>query len=114
MVFMPGNGSVPAFYMGVTEETNLNYNIYLKWLEKTFKDYAFVKSWAEPKSRDLDSISRLNDPFYKEYFTHPAFAYYPVVGVTWLQAMEYLSWKGDRLNEAVMMEGGLYEIGKHT
>lgn len=102
MVFVQGNGSVPSFYIGVTEETNLNYNIYLNWLDTVYTTYRGVKEWATPKNKEWDSINYLNDPQYKEYFTHPAYAYYPVVGVSWLQAVEYLQWKGDRLNEAIL------------
>jgi formylglycine-generating enzyme required for sulfatase activity len=109
MVFVPGNGSVPSFYMGVSEETNLNYNLYLKWLDTVFSDYSFVKDWATPKNREWDTNTLLNDPLYNQYFTHPAYAYYPVVGVNWLQAMEYLSWKGDRLNEAILYETEIFD-----
>lgn len=109
MVFVPGDGSVPSFYMGFTEECNLNYNIYLQWLLQVHVDYPAVYDHALPKNRDVSDLMLMNDPYYKYYQNHPAFAYYPVVGITWLQAQSYLHWKSDRLNESI-----LYEVRIHN
>lgn len=40
-----------------------------------------------------------NEPMVKGYFSHPAFANYPVVGVTWRQARAFTVWR-TRFNEA--------------
>ncbi|MFC5282274.1 SUMF1/EgtB/PvdO family nonheme iron enzyme [Pedobacter alpinus] len=40
-----------------------------------------------------------NDPMAKGYFSHPSFANYPVVGVTWEQAKAFTVWRS-RLNES--------------
>ncbi|MBC7654279.1 MAG: SUMF1/EgtB/PvdO family nonheme iron enzyme [Oligoflexus sp.] len=40
-----------------------------------------------------------NDPMAKGYFSHPSFANYPVVGVTWEQANAFNMWRS-RLNES--------------
>lgn len=40
-----------------------------------------------------------NDPMTKGYFSHPSFANYPVVGVSWKQAKAFTVWRS-RLNEA--------------
>lgn len=42
-----------------------------------------------------------NEPMVKGYFSHPAFANYPVVGVTWRQARAFTVWR-TRFNEAYM------------
>lgn len=34
-----------------------------------------------------------NDPMTKQYFSHPAFGNYPVVGITWKQAMAFCNWR---------------------
>jgi formylglycine-generating enzyme len=109
MVFVPGSSEVPSFYMGFTEECNLNYNIYLQWLQQVFVDYPGVYQKAVPKNRDVSDLMVMNDPYYKYYQNHAAFAYYPVTGITWLQAETYLAWKTDRLNEAILMEAGVHD-----
>ncbi len=36
-----------------------------------------------------------NEPLLLKYFSHPGFAYYPVVGVTWEQAEAFCHWRTD-------------------
>jgi formylglycine-generating enzyme len=45
-----------------------------------------------------------NDPYLNYYMSHPAFSYYPLVGLSWLQIQNYLIWKTDRMNEAILIE----------
>ncbi len=117
MVFVPGGGNIPSFYMGFTEECNLNYNTYLEWLKNVHTEFPDVYKQATPKDRDVSYLMETNDPFYKEYKDHPAFAYYLVTGVSWLQAHDYLNWKTDRLNEAILYELGIHDerdmFGQH-
>lgn len=40
-----------------------------------------------------------NEPMTKRYFAHPAFGNYPVVGVSWKQAMAFCHWRSHLLNE---------------
>ena len=40
-----------------------------------------------------------NDPMAKQYFSHPSYSNYPVVGVNWEQAKAFTDWR-TRLNEA--------------
>lgn len=47
-----------------------------------------------------------NDPMAKGYFSHPSFANYPVVGVTWEQAKAFSVWRS-RLNESYKNSKGL-------
>ncbi len=39
-----------------------------------------------------------NEPMSQRYFAHPAFANYPVVGVTWKQATAFCTWRSRYLN----------------
>jgi gliding motility-associated lipoprotein GldK len=39
-----------------------------------------------------------NEPMTKRYFAHPSFGNYPVVGVSWKQAMAFANWRSRYLN----------------
>jgi len=45
-----------------------------------------------------------NEPYAQGYFSHPAFQYYPVVGVTWRQAKAFSVWR-TRLQDAAAHDG---------
>ncbi len=109
MVFIEGKGEMESFYISTTEEPNINYVIYLNWLDAVFGgSYPEVIKDAMPKKYDNDTWSSLNDPYLQSYLTHPAFAYYPVTNLTWEQIQNYLAWKTDRLNEGILIEKGFY------
>ena len=40
------------------------------------------------------------------YLRHPAYADYPVVGVSWVQTTEFCKWRTDRVNEKILEEEG--------
>ena len=51
----------------------------------------------------------------ENYLRHPAYALYPVVGVSWIQATEFANWRTDRVNEANLeMAGYLKKDAKIT
>jgi formylglycine-generating enzyme len=45
-----------------------------------------------------------NEPYVENYFRHPAYSEYPVVGVTWEQADAYCKWRTDRVNEQILVD----------
>ena len=49
-----------------------------------------------------------NEPLIPNYFSHPTFSQYPVVGITWAQAVRYCAWKTKQIN-GLLSETG-YEI----
>ncbi len=46
-----------------------------------------------------------NEPLTEQYFWHPAYDEYPVVGVTWGQARAFNAWRTQYLNEWKQMQG---------
>lgn len=45
-----------------------------------------------------------NDPIAEQYFNHPAFYTYPVVGINWHQANAYCRWRTDAVNKSILEE----------
>ena len=102
MEFIAGNDSIASFFMGKSQETNLNWAIYMDWLKKMYKKFPQVAMDARPLG--YDEPAKNNDPILTSQLDNPAFAYYPVTGCSWMQIQDYLGWKTDRMNESIMMQ----------
>ncbi len=103
--------TVSSFYMDKYEITTLNWNEYLHWLEVVFGDVApQLVDKARPDKTVWREDMAYNDPYVENYFEHPAFSFYPIVGVTWEQAMAYCQWRTDRVNELALIQIGAIAI----
>jgi gliding motility-associated lipoprotein GldJ len=47
-----------------------------------------------------------NEEMSNNYLRHPAYQNYPVVGVTWIQSVEYANWRTERVNELILNQQG--------
>ena len=106
----PNQQHVQSFYMDETEVTNLMYSEYLHWLKKLFppteENYKHIYNGAIPDTLVWRNRLGFNEVMTNNYLRHPAFSDYPVVGVTWLQAVEFSNWRTDRVNELILEEEG--------
>ena len=107
----PKRVTVSSFYMDECEVTNLDYREYLYWLNRVYgNDYPEVYQKALPDTLVWRSKLSYNEPMVDYYLRHPSWADYPVVGVSWLQANEYCSWRTDRVNERILVDAGFLEM----
>ena len=103
----PRRVTVSSFYMDETEVKNVDYREYLYWLSRVYTDYPEVQRNALPDTLVWRSPLGYNEPYVQYYFRYPSYNDYPVVGVTWLQANDYCSWRSDRVNEKIMINEGI-------
>ena len=108
---VPRRVTVSSFYMDETEIRNIDYLEYLNWTRNVFShDYPEVLKKALPDTWGWREKLAYNEPYVEYYLRHPAYQDYPVVGVNWLQATDYCSWRTDRVNEYIMVREGLLEF----
>ena len=106
----PTQQHIQSFYIDETEITNIMYLEYLSYLKNVYPPedpkYANVYTGALPDTLVWRSRLGLNETLTNNYLRHPAYAEYPVVGVNWVQAVEYLEWRTNRVNESVLEKEG--------
>ena len=106
----PNQQHVQSFYMDETEVTNLMYLEYLDWIKRVYPptEDNFKKIYAGAVPDSLVWRNRLgySEMMVENYLRHPAFRNYPVVGVSWIQAVEYANWRSDRVAEKGLQEKG--------
>ena len=98
--------TVSSFYMDKFEVTNIAWREYVDWNSYVFGAYNpdIVKALL-PDSLVWRNEMAYNEPYVDNYFRHPAYSFYPVVGVSWDQAMAYCQWRTDRVNERLLIQG---------
>ncbi|MCB0850333.1 MAG: SUMF1/EgtB/PvdO family nonheme iron enzyme [Bacteroidetes bacterium] len=108
---IPRRVTVSSFYMDETEIANVHYLEYLYWLDRVYgTDYPEVYKKALPDTLVWRSKLGYNEPMVELYLRHPAYQYYPVVGVNWLQANDFASWRTDRVNEQILIREGILRV----
>jgi len=115
----PNQQHVQSFYMDETEVTNVMYMEYLDWVKRVFdpedENYTNIYQGALPDTLVWRDRLGYNETMTNNYLRHPAYAEYPVVGVNWIQAVEFSKWRTDRVNENVLeREGYLKRDAKVT
>ncbi len=102
--------TVTSFYMDKYEVSNLNWREYEHWMQVVFGEVApeLVQAILPDTTVWREELA-YNDPYVDHYYRHPGFSFYPVVGVTWEQAMAYSRWRTDRVNELTLVNAGVIQ-----
>jgi gliding motility-associated lipoprotein GldJ len=102
----PNQQHVQSFFMDESEVTNLMYMEYLDWLKRLFdpndENYTNIYNGALPDTLVWRNRLGYNETMTNNYLRHPAYKDYPVVGVNWIQAVEFCKWRTDRVNEDIL------------
>tara|TARA_R110002050_G_scaffold286468_3_gene436922 strand:+ start:3359 stop:5017 length:1659 start_codon:yes stop_codon:yes gene_type:complete len=106
----PTQQHVMSFYMDETEVTNSMYLEYLDYLKSVYPPedprYANIYTGALPDTLVWRNRLGFNETMTNNYLRHPAYSEYPVVGVNWIQAVQFAEWRTDRVNEIMLEREG--------
>jgi gliding motility-associated lipoprotein GldJ len=109
---------VQSFYMDETEVTNSMYLDYLVWLKRVFPptegNYKNIYEGASPDTLVWRNRLGYNETMTNAYLRHPSYGDYPVVGVNWIQAVEYSKWRTNRVNEDLLEKSGFLKKDAKT
>lgn len=100
--------TVASFYMDETEVANIHWLEYLYHI-KLDSSNEFYQS-ALPDTTVWKEDLAFNDSYVDHYLRYPGFRYYPVVGVSWLQANDYCKWRTSVVNMKLAEDAGLEEM----
>ena len=105
MVQLDGN-----LFMDRSEITNLDWLEYLSWLTNVHGKQSDLVQAALPDT----TVWRNNEgeiftPLARNYLRHPSFHNYPVVGISYTQALAYSKWRSSRVAEQLLLRAGLME-----
>ncbi len=98
--------TVASFYMDETEVANIHWLEYLHYAKDSGQQYY---EEALPDTTVWAKELAYNDPYVDHYLRYPGFRYFPVVGVSWLQASNYCVWRTTMVNRNLAMANGTDE-----
>ncbi|MCL4857478.1 MAG: SUMF1/EgtB/PvdO family nonheme iron enzyme, partial [Flavobacteriales bacterium] len=86
-------------YMDETEITNFNWQEYVMWLANKHGKTAIEYKNALPDTLVWRDKLAYNEPYTKYYYSHPAYKEFPVIGISYEQAVQYCKWRTERVKE---------------
>ncbi len=111
----PTQQHVQSFYMDETEVTNKMYLEYLDWIKRTYPpeedNFRAIYNGVLPDTLVWRNRLGYNEVMTENYLRHPGYGEYPVVGVSWIQAVEFANWRTDRVNELQLQQNGYLKQG---
>lgn len=93
------------FYLDETEITNNDYKEFLFDMKSKVSADSVLK--LEPSEEVWDGAMSFNDMYQSYYFRFPGFNFYPVAGVSWIQASNYAKWRTEYVQEIIREDRGL-------
>jgi sulfatase modifying factor 1 len=106
----PKKMQVNSFFMDEAEVTNSEYSLYVDYIKSVFPPskniYKHIYTSVLPDTLSWGNTLTKTGSLHEEYFRNPAYADYPVIGVSWLQANEYCKWRTNLVNLKRLIDRG--------
>ena len=107
----PKKMHVRSFFMDEAEVTNQEYGLFLQYIKRVYPSedvkYKHIYESVLPDTLVWRKGLGNTDLLSESYLRHPAFAHYPVVGVTWIQANQYCKWRTNAVNMKILIDRGV-------
>ncbi len=97
--------TVASFFMDETEIANIHWLEYMFYVKKDSSEEFYQT--VIPDTLVWRNRLAYNDPYVDHYLRYPGFRYFPVVGVSWLQANDFCVWRTLVVNKKLAEEAGV-------
>ncbi len=97
---LPGQVKIDSnLYIDYEEISNISYREFLSW-----NQYYYPEKYSSvmPDTISWQEEDTLSSPFMTYYLWHPVYREYPVVGVSYEQALLFSKWRSDRVMEYIL------------
>lgn len=99
-VIPPGTVQITdTFFADETEVSNLSWLEYEFWAKSTYGSKSKEHLATLPDTLVWRSAQCQNEPYVTNYYRHPAYKNYPVVGISYEQALAFCKWRTDRVKQ---------------
>lgn len=106
----PGTTKISEnLFVDITEVTNFHWLEYSYWLREVYGVDSDEFKASIPNTEVNAQLKESYVDFNGEYLRHPAFRDYPVVGISYAQAVNYSQWRSDRVMEYTLIHEGVIE-----
>ncbi|WP_027001248.1 SUMF1/EgtB/PvdO family nonheme iron enzyme [Hugenholtzia roseola] len=101
--------TIGGFYMDQTEITNNEYRQFIEEMtnnpdsidgEMLTEEEIKARFYPDTMVWENDFTHHYGEPMVENYYSHPAYDDYPIVGVNWFAAKAFCGWRTKFLNEA--------------
>jgi formylglycine-generating enzyme required for sulfatase activity len=87
------------FFADETEISNFSWQEYEFWIKTKYGKDSKEHLAVLPDTLVWRQKASNNEPYVRYYYRHPAYKNYPVVGISYQQAIEFCKWRTDRVKE---------------
>lgn len=94
-------------YFDKTEITNFNWLEYLYWLKRVYGKDSKEYLKALPNDKVWSELNENYSNFDQSYLNHPVYREYPVVGISYEQALKFAKWRSDRVMQYRLQKAGI-------
>ena len=108
LVAPPGTTQLSEnLYFDLTEVTNFHWLEYQNWIKKYYSENSEEYNISTPNRDVWTALDSNYSEFDKYYLSHPSYRDYPVMGVSYEQAVAYSEWRSDRVMQYILVNNGI-------